>query len=170
MASNWDIIKARTAAAGGPLATDSAIKIAERLWDSISSWIDNGNLSWTDRTYNLRDSIACGVYENGVLIRLLTMPDKKGSPKQYYYHKMRMTADGMRLVRETFTLRPFTQSGVHIVFRCPLNYGFFLEYGLGPNKLGSGDETKVGYGWWSNELVPQIKKEYKRIVNELVNN
>lgn len=170
MSSNWDIIKKEIASRAGFLATESAIVVADKLWASISGWIDGGNLSWTDRSYNLRDSIACGVYENGALVRLFTMPNKKGTPKQYYYHKMRMTADGMRLVRETFLLRPFAQPGVYIVFRCPLNYGFFLEYGLGPNKLGSGDETKTGFGWWSNELVPQIKKEYRRIVNEFVNN
>lgn len=170
MSSNWDKIRVRLLQEGTNIPEEKAIDVASRLWASISSWIDAGNLSWDNDTYNLRDSIGCGVYQDGMLVRLFTMEPAKGTPKTYIYHKMRMSADGARLVKSVFLQRPYTEPGTYIVFRCPLNYGFFLEYGLGPYKIGSGNPTKKGYGWWSNELVPQIKKEFRRIANELKNN
>ena len=170
MSSNWDKIRARLAKTGIGVPASGAEELASRLWSSIASWIDAGNLSWDNDTYNLRDSIACGVYQDGMLVKLFTMEPAKGTPKTYTYHKMRMSADGTRLVKSVFLQRPYTEPGTHIVFRCPLNYGFFLEYGLGPDKMGSGNPAKKGYGWWSNELVPQIEKEFRRIANELKNN
>lgn len=167
---NEEVISRRLRSKGIMSATakGSFLRFAERLWESVSRWIDSGGLSFSNVSYNLRDSIACGVYENGVLLKLFTF-SPKGTNKIYHYHGMRLRADGLRLVQSTFYNRPYSAPGVHIVFRCPLNYGFFLEHGLGPDSLAEGgNRSKKAFGWWSDELVPFINQEYRRLLHEIV--
>lgn len=134
------------------------------LWESVSNWISSGNLKFDNHTFNLVESIACGVYQNGVLVKLYLMSPQKSVPKKYTYHGMRMNADGLRLARAVFEYRPAKSEGISIVFRCPLNYGFFVEHGLGPSTYAEGgNPSKKGYGWWSDGLVPYIKKELNNI-------
>lgn len=151
---------------GKGMSLGVSLEIAERLWTSVSNWIDAGNLDFENRSFNLRDSIACGVYENGRLVKLFTFT-QKGTNKIYHYHGMELRADGLRLVRNTFFNRPYTAPGINIVFRCPLNYGFFLEHGLGPLSLADGgDSSKKAYHWWSDGLVPFINSEFNKLKYE----
>lgn len=148
----------------GTKVSAEAIKpIAAALWESVLSFIDGNNLSWDHKSFNLRDSIGCGVYENGVLVHFFLSNPMGNEYKYFTYHKNRIKAKGSSRIRKSILEEPYVRPGVHIVFRCALAYGFFLEYGLGPNSYPNGDPGKKGYKWWSQELVPYIIKEFNRI-------
>lgn len=151
------------------MGLDIASRIHKSLWEDVSKFVDSGDLSFEHDTYNLRNGIASGLYNNGKLEKLYTF-EERGTDKLFKYkgENKELNYGILQGLISTIFNMPYAMPGIYIVYRCVTEYGFFVEHGLGPSALASGGNVnKRGFGWWSKELVPFITKKYNEIKNAI---
>lgn len=123
---------------------------------------------FTNRTYNLMDSVGVGIYKQGVLVKWVTNPGKKASgPRQITYHGNRMSINGRSLLQEAINssaamAAAFADYTLIVFAKAP--YGAWVDL-----SLGDGGSNKAGKGWWSEGLVPHVKDAFRREFNKVFN-
>lgn len=133
---------------------------------------------FTNRTYNLMDSVGVGIYKQGVLVKWVTNPGKKASgPREITYHGNRMSIDGRSLLQEAINASAamaavFADYTLVVFAKAP--YGAWVDLGLGAyggsdGRDGQSNPGKTGYGWWSDGLVPHVKDAFRREFNKVFN-
>lgn len=133
----------------------------------VFDWMGKQNY-FTNRTYNLMDSVGVGIYKKGVLVNWVTNPGKKASsPRQITYHGNRMSIDGRSLLQEAINasaamVASFADYTLVVFAKAP--YGAWVDL-----SLGDGGTNKAGKGWWSEGLVPHIKDVFKKEFNKIFN-
>lgn len=139
------------------------MQLLEFIGKYVKDWVKSESAAyWENDTYNLRDSIGAGLYKNGRLVKFIGNPAKASSPAKYTYHGVQYTMSGRRKLMTALGNNHLANSGKYVLaIFCEAPYGFFLEHGLGPEPLSSGDDSKKGFGWWSNGLVPYVQERFE---------
>ena len=145
---------------------------------AVFDWMSKQSY-FTNRTYNLSDSVGVGIYKQGVLVNWVTNPASKASaPRVITYHGERISVDGRALLQEAINASAsmaatFADYTLVIFVKAP--YGAWVELGLGAYGDSDGSDgqshpAKAGYGWWSEGLVPYIKETFVTEFNKVFNN
>lgn len=126
---------------------------------AVYEWIDDHPLFYKDQTYNLRDSIGVGVYKDGVLLNWIQHPSPKATVRGKYAppHKEDAPALYYTYFQGRDLLNQAISNGVAsnfakyvLVVYATAPYGLLVEDGGG----------KRGTGWWTEGLVPYVKKRF----------
>lgn len=149
---------------------DSIIPILRDIALKAIGWFDENAVKYglNNDTYNLRDSIGVGLFKQGILIDIVAPSPKASVAHQWTYHKVQYETKGHdKLLSVLANTHKANMNEYNFVLICAAPYGFFLDRGLGPDKLGNGDASKAGYGWWTDGLIPFINKYVQSKLNEI---
>lgn len=142
----------RLGSSGDAVAVEIFVKVAQ----SVFTWIDSQKYYEND-TFNLRDSIGVGIYNSGTLVKWIDNPTPRAtSSKTYTYHGVQYTMSGRDKLEKAINNAHRIGMGTYsmIVF-CEAPYGYFVE-----KSLGYGGDNKQGKGWWSQGLIPEIRRAF----------
>lgn len=145
-----------------------ARQIFENTAKEVASWMDSQTY-YTNRTYNLTDSVGVGVYKKGVLVSWAGNPAKRASVANIIRYRGNMIhVDGRSLLNEAIrkgssTYGAFADYTLVVFAEAP--YAYWVD-----QSLGSGGNNKKGKGWWSEGLVPHIKSTFVKEFNKVFNN
>lgn len=134
---------------------------------AVFDWMSKQSY-FTNRTYNLMDSVGVGIYKQGVLVKWVTNPGKKASaPRMITYHRERISVDGRALLQEAINASAamaaaFADYTLVVFAKAP--YGAWVDL-----SLGDGGSNKRGKGWWSDGLVPHVKEAFQTEFNKVFN-
>lgn len=123
---------------------------------------------FTNRTYNLSDSVGIGIYKQGTLVSWITNPSKKASmPREITYRGQRISVDGRALLQDAINASAsmaaaFADYTLIVFVKAP--YGAWVDL-----SLGDGGSNKAGKGWWTDGLVPHVKDTFKKEFNNIFN-
>lgn len=144
-----------------------ARQILENTAKEVSSWI-NSQTYYTNRTYNLTDSVGVAIYKKGVLVSWVGNPTKMASTaKTIMYHRNMIQVDGRSLLNEAIRNGSYLYGGFAdytLVVFAEAPYAYWVD-----QSLGSGGSNKKGKGWWSEGLVPHIKNTFVKEFNKVFN-
>lgn len=123
---------------------------------------------YTNRTYNLSDSVGVGIYKKGVLVKWVTNPSAKAQkPRMITYHGERIEINGRALLQSALNASAgaagvFADYTLIVFAKAP--YGAWVDL-----SLGDGGSNKQGKGWWSDGLVPHVKETFQAEFNKIFN-
>jgi len=160
-AHNLGVVQRRMGSRLGNSGDAVAVEIFVKVAQSVFDFIDAKGYYEND-TYNLRDSIGVGIYESGALVRWIDNPSPKATAsKTYIYHGQKYTISGRDKLEKAINNAHRVGMGQYsMIIFCAAPYGFFVDRGLGAEPLGSGDTSKRGYGWWSEGLIPEVRRTF----------
>lgn len=160
---NWKVIakalKGKGVKSTGILSEKDIIAILEDIAQYAVAWFDGNGSKYgiQDQTSNLRDSIGVGLFQGGTLITLIAPASEAASPKKWTYHGTQYETKGTDKLQAVLgNIHTANMSTYSLSIVCAAPWGFFLDEGLGPDPLGSGNSSKNGYGWWTSGLVPDV--------------
>jgi len=142
----------RTGGSGSSVAVEIFTVVARSVFEFIAApgYFHN-------ETNNLSNSIGIGIYENGVLVQWIDNPAAENAlPKTYIYHGISYPVNGRAELEKAISAAAGTVIGGYsmIVF-CALPYGLWVD-----RSLGDGGTDKRGRGWWSEGLIPEVRKAF----------
>lgn len=142
-------------------------QIFKNTADAVFKWIDSQNY-FTNRTYNLRDSVGVGIYKGDTLVKWVGNPSTKAAgPRLITYHRQQEYVNGRIRLNRAIIAKQATVGRMNdytLVVFAAAPYGAWVEM-----SLGDGGRNKQGKGWWSEGLVPAVKNAFVIEFNKVFN-
>jgi hypothetical protein len=155
-AHNLGVLQRRMGSRLGSTGTAVAVEIFTEVAKSVFAFIDATGY-YNDETFNLRDSVGVGIYDGGTLVKWIDNPTPKASgTTTYTYHGVKHTISGRDKLEKAINNAHRTTMGQYsMIIFCAAPYGYFVE-----KSLGDGGDNKRGKGWWSEGLIPEVRKSF----------